>query len=82
MRLVEFGMRKGGNTNAAIPLPAIEEIIILLGFFVVFLLNPAFLFIVLFRKSIRKPIPVANFILWFNVIMLPIEIWYSFFVRH
>ena len=82
MRLVEFGMRKNGNTNAVIPLQAVEGTIVILGFIVAILLNSAFVFIVLFRKSIRKALPVNNFILWFNILMLPIEIWYLFFVRH
>ena len=82
MRLVEFGMRKNGNTNAVIPLQALEGTIVILGFIVAILLNVAFVFIVLFRKSIRRQIPVQKFILWFNIIMLPVEIWYSFFVRH
>ncbi|MCY7293671.1 MAG: hypothetical protein LH615_15955 [Ferruginibacter sp.] len=82
MRLVELGMRKNGNTNAVIPLQAIEGTIVILGFIVAILLNAAFVFIVLFRKSIKRPIPVSKFILWFNVLMLPVEIWYSFFVRH
>lgn len=82
MRLVEFGMRKSGNANAVIPLQAVEGTIVVLGFIVAILLNAAFVFIVLFRKSIRKPLPVNNFILWFNMLLLLVEIWYSFFVRH
>ncbi len=82
MRLVEFSMHKGGNINAVIPLQAVEGTIVILGFMVAVLLNAAFVFIILFRKSIRKPLPVNNFILWFNMLLLPIEIWYSFFVRH
>lgn len=75
-------MHKGGNINAVIPLQAVEGTIVILGFMVAVLLNAAFVFIILFRKSIRKPLPVNNFILWFNMLLLPIEIWYSFFVRH
>ena len=82
MRLVEFGMRKNGNTNAVIPLQAVEGTIVILGFIVAILLNAAFVFIVLFRKSIRRPVSVNKFILWFNILMLPVEFWYSFFVRH
>jgi hypothetical protein len=82
MRLVELGMLKSGNSNAVIPLQAVEGTIVILGFIVAILLNSAFFFIVLFRKSIRRPIPVNKFIIWFNILMLPIEIWYSFFVRH
>ena len=75
-------MRNSGNINAVIPLQAIEGTIVILGFIVALLLNAAFVFIVLYRKSIRKPLPVNIFILWFNIFLLPIEVWYSFFVRH
>lgn len=82
MRLVEYGMRKNGNPNAVIPLQAVEGTIVILGFIVAVLLNAAFVFIVLYRKSIRKPLLVNNFILFFNLLLFPIEIWYSFFVRN
>ena len=82
MRLVEFGMRKNGNVNAVIPLQAIEGPIVILGFIVAVLLNASFVFIVLYRKSNRKPLLVNPFLLWFNLLLFPIEVWYSFFVRH
>lgn len=82
MRLVEFGMRKKGNVNAVIPLQAIEGTVVILGFIVAILLNAAFVFIVLYRKSNRKPLPVSPFLLWFNLLLFPVEVWYSFFVRH
>jgi len=82
MRLVEFGMCKNGNLNAVMPLQAIEGTVVILGFIVAILLNAAFVFIVLFRKSNRKPLPVNSFLLWFNLLLFPFEIWYSFFVRH
>ncbi|MFC4263954.1 hypothetical protein ACFOWM_13755 [Ferruginibacter yonginensis] len=79
MRLIEIPMRKAGSKDGIIPLPFVEGTIVVLGFIVAILLNSAFVFIVLYRKSIRKGIPVHRYILWFNIIMLPIEIWYSFF---
>ena len=82
MRLVEFNMRKNGNVNAIIPLQTVEGTIVILGFIVAILLNAAFVFIVLYRKSNRKPLPVNPFLLWFNLLLFPLEVWYSFFVRH
>jgi len=82
MRLVEFGMCKNGNVNTVMPLQAIEGTVVILGFIVAILLNAASVFIVLFRKSNRKPLPVNSFLLWFNLLLFPFEIWYSFFVRH
>jgi hypothetical protein len=78
-RLVEIGMKKGGNNNAAIPLPFLEGSIVILGFVVAVIFNAAFVFIMLYRKSIRRPLTVGGFLLWFNLILFPIEIWYLFF---
>ena len=78
-RLVELGMKKGGNNNAVIPLPVLEGSIVILGFTVAVILNAAFVFIVLFRKSVRKPLTVGGFLLWFNLILFPVEVWYLFF---
>lgn len=75
-------MRKKGNVNAVIPMQAIEGTIVILGFVVAILLNAAFVFIVLYRKSNRRPSPVSPFLLWFNLLLFPVEVWYSFFVRH
>ena len=82
MRLVEFGMLKNGNTNAVIPLQAVEGTIVVLGFIIAVILNAAFVLIVLFKKFTGKPLQVNNFILLFNFILFPVEIWYSFFVRN
>lgn len=77
LRGVEFGMRKHGNTDSVIPLQPIEGSIVVLGFFAI-LLNAAFAFIILYRKSIRKTYVVHGFILWFNLLILPVQVWYHF----
>ena len=78
---MEKGMQKNGNPNAVIPLHWAEASIVVLGFIVAILLNAAFVFIILYRKSIRKPVPVSRFLIWFNLLLLPVEIWYQFFYR-
>lgn len=77
LRTVELGMKKNGNPNSVIPLQPIEGSIVVLGV-VAILLNAAFAFIILYRKSIRKTFVVHGFILWFNLLLLPVQIWYHF----
>lgn len=65
--------------NAVIPLPFLEGSIAVLGLFLAVLINTAFVFIILFRKSIRRHVNVPRFIIWFNILLLPVQIWYHFF---
>lgn len=80
MRFIE---RRPSNVShdAVIPLPFVEGTIAILGMVVAIAVNAAFVFIVLFRKSIRRPVIVSPFIIWFNIIMLAMEIWAQFFYR-
>ncbi len=78
MRLVELSMRKNGNNNAAIPLPAVEGSIVVLGFIAIFV-NGFFLLYVLVNKLKQQQINVSKYLLWFNIVLLPVEIWYFFF---
>lgn len=70
------GLTHSSNDRIA-PLPLAEGLIVVMGFAAV-LLNAAFAFIVLYRKSIRRPINVAAFLLWFNLLLLPVQVWYHF----
>jgi hypothetical protein len=79
LRVVELGIKKG---NAIIPLPAVEGSIVVLGFFVAIILNVIFLGLIIFKKIIKSPINFSPIILWFNVILLPVQIWYSFFKQY
>lgn len=60
-------------------LPFLEGSIVILGLVLAAIFNSIFVFIVLYRKSIRKPLAVTRFLLWFNLILFPIEIIYLFF---
>ena len=77
LRIVEMNYRKSGNPDNVIPLPALEGSIVVFGFFAI-LLNAAFVFIILYRKSIRRPMPLSRFLIWFNLLMLPVQVWYHF----
>lgn len=80
LRIVELSMRQNGNNNAAIPLPALEGSIVVLGFIAIFV-NIFFLIAVLLKKLNRKPIDISKYLLWFNLILLPVEFWYFFFSK-
>ncbi len=78
IRFIELSLRKGGNTDAVIPLHSVVASIIVLGLFLSLILDIVFLFVVGIKKLMRKPLLIPTFILYFNLIMLPIEIWYNF----
>jgi hypothetical protein len=80
-RIIEFGLKKNGQVEALIPLPAVEGIIAILGFIVSFFLNIVFVSIVSFQKIKKKEIAIPSFLVIFNIAMLPIQIWYFFFFK-
>ena len=77
LRIVEFYKIDGGNKNAVIPLPALEETIVILGFVVALIINTIFFVVVIYKKIIRKPINISPFIFWFNILLLPIQVFYQ-----
>jgi hypothetical protein len=78
LRLVELSLRKGGNPEALIPLHSVVASILVLGLFLSLILDVFFLFVIGLKKVMQKPLLISNFMLYFNLIMLPIEIWYNF----
>jgi hypothetical protein len=78
LRLLEIWLRKGGNPNAVIPLHSIVATVIVLGLFLSILFDVLFAIVIVAKKILRQPINISSFILYFNLIMLPIEIWYNF----
>jgi hypothetical protein len=78
MRLVELSLRKSGNADAIIPLHSVVASVLILGLFLSLILDIVFLFVVGIKKLMQKQLLIPKFILYFNLIMLPIEIWYNF----
>lgn len=79
LRIVEYYMRHHGNKNAvAIPLPAVEGTIVVLGFVAIFI-NVFFLLFVLVNKLRQQERNFSKYLLLFNIVLLPVEIWYFFF---
>src|SRR4051812_8672549 len=78
LRYVDMGRRAHGNNNSIIPLQPVVASIVMLALVSIFL-NMAFVFIVLYRRSVKKPVNTSRFIIWFNLILLPLQVWYYFF---
>ena len=70
-----------GGKDIVTQLPWLRESIVLLGLILAIILNSAFVFIILFRKSVRKPVNVSHFIIWFNLLLFPIQVWYQFIAK-
>ena len=70
-------MKTKGNINAVIPSQFVVGTILVLGFISIFL-NVTFVCAVLFKKSMRKPLLLNKFIIWFNAFMLLVESCYFF----
>lgn len=78
IRLIDIGLKKNGGTEALIPLPFVVATIAVLGTVVSFILNIVFAGVFIVKKSLKKLIEIPTFLLYFNLLMLPIEIWYFF----
>lgn len=78
MRLVEMAKRSQGNINAAIPLQALEGILVLLGYSAIFI-NLVFVFFSLYWLVSRKFNLQLRWIVLFNLVIFPIQVWYFFF---
>jgi hypothetical protein len=78
MRLIELSLKKSGNPEAIMPLDSVVGSILVLGLILSLILDIVFLFVVSIKKAMQKPLLIPKFILYFNLIMLPIEIWYNF----
>jgi hypothetical protein len=78
IRIIDMGLRKNGNGEALIPLPFVVATIALLGTVVSFLSNILFASILVAKKISKQIIDLPAYIIYFNLLMLPVEIWYFF----
>ncbi len=78
IRLIDIGLKKNGSSEALIPLPFVVATIAVLGTFVSFILNVVFAGVFTVKKLSKKIIEIPAFLIYFNLIMLPVEIWYFF----
>jgi hypothetical protein len=78
IRVIDMGLKKNGSGEALIPLPFLVATIAVLGTFVSFTLDVAFAISFAVKKFSKKIIVTNPFIVYFNLLMLPVEIWYFF----
>jgi hypothetical protein len=77
LRLVEMAKRSQGNMDAAIPLAPLQGLLVILGYSAVFL-NALFLLVYIFTKVTRKINLAPRWIVFFNLVMFPVQVWYFF----
>ncbi len=81
MRYVQGFQQKNNHMGDAVVLQPVVASVAVLGLIVAVILNTAFAFIILYKKSIRKPLSLSKVVIWFNLILLPVEIWYQFLLK-
>ena len=77
LRLVEMVKRSQGNINAAIPLPFLENTLVLLGYSAIFI-NVVFALLSLYWLASRKFNLLPRWIVLFNLVMFPVQLCYFF----
>jgi hypothetical protein len=77
-RIIEMFAKKNGNSEALIPLPFLVATVVLLGTIVSFIFDLIFITVVAIQKALKRPLEIPAYILYFNLLMLPVEIWYFF----
>lgn len=78
LRILEINFGNSNLKDALVKLPALVASIILLGLFLSLILNIIFVALVATKKLKHSTLNISNFLLYFNVVLLPIQIWYSF----
>jgi len=80
LRAIELSKRSAGNLNGAISFQPLESTIIILGYGAI-LLNLVFILIALTIFLFKKPNTMPRWIVWFNVILLPFQVYFHFFYQ-
>ena len=80
LRLIEMVKRKDGNLDPAIGFQAFQGTLVVLGYGAIFL-NAIFFFwavVGLARGSLKN---LPRWLLLFNLVLFPVQIWYFFFAN-
>ncbi|MBS1497148.1 MAG: hypothetical protein JSU03_08920 [Bacteroidetes bacterium] len=78
LRLVEMGQIAKGNDGPALKFQPLESTIVILGYGAIFI-NIIFLFYFIYRVANKKIIFAPRWVIWFNVLMFPIQVYYFFY---
>ena len=81
MRLVEISKKvKPGNTNGSLEFNPFISTIVVLGWIAIFI-NLFFVILFVVRFASRKMNNIPRWIVYFNMILLPMQIYYYFFSK-
>lgn len=78
LRAIELSKRAVGNTNGAIPFQPLESTIVILGYGAI-LVNFLYLPFVLLSWRKQRLNQLPRWIVLFNLLMLPVQIYFHFF---
>ncbi len=80
LRLVEKVQRKDGNLDPAMGFQALEGTLVILGYGAIFLNLIFFIgaIIGLARGSLNN---IPRWLIWFNLLLFPVQVWYFFFAN-
>lgn len=76
LRFIELQQKKQGWNGELIPLPYVQNILVILGFLAIFI-NFVFNLLVLFGVVLKRPMKVSKGLLWFNFALLILELIYN-----
>lgn len=78
LRLVEMNRRVKGNFDGAIKFQPLESTLVILGYTAI--IFNFFFVIIMFGRLMRKPrILLPRWLVWFNLMMFPLEVYYLLF---
>ncbi len=80
LRLVEMVKRNQGNLDPAIGLQALQGTLVILGYGAIFL-NLIFFVWALIGLAGGSLKNIPRWLLWFNLVLFPVQIWYFFFAN-
>ena len=78
LRLYENAHKKNGNFNGAIQIQPLESTLVVLGYGAIFI-NLVFNLIVLVFFVAKAKQPVAKWLIWFNFLLLILQLYYFLF---
>lgn len=78
LRWVENANKKKGNFDGAIKLQPLESTIVILGYTAI-IFNFIFNIIILIFLLRKKELTVAKWLIWFNFLLLLLQLFYNFF---
>lgn len=78
LRLVEMSRRTKGNFDGAISYQPLEATLVVLGYSAIFF-TTAFVLSMFYSIIRKKRFGIPRWLLWFNMMMFPIEVYYLLF---